>query len=247
MADALRKLGGMEGSGSTATVGAVQAPAQLPDLFGAVLEHHRIAFGYGAAGVVRHLEPHRLQYERGRWYVSGLDTDRDGLRSFRVDRFHGAVEVDLESSFAPPGDLPDVRLRPWEFGTSEPVAARLLLDGPIARAVLAEDPGPGGRGGTGRRLGGGPPARSATPPGCGVRAVVAGTGRAARPARAPGGPGVVAGVGPRPGGPGRTDEPGHRGGAGGDGSCRSCPWIVEDAGRDGDRGLRAVPALRTRA
>ena len=141
VADALRKLGGMEGSGSTATVGAVQAPAQLPDLFGAVLEHHRIAFGYGAAGVVRHLEPHRLQYERGRWYVSGLDTDRDGLRSFRVDRFHGAVEVDLESSFAPPGDLPDVRLRPWEFGTSEPVAARLLLDGPIARAVLAEDPG----------------------------------------------------------------------------------------------------------
>jgi proteasome accessory factor B len=137
--DALRKLGGVARAEATDTLGAMEAPPQLPALFGAVLEHHPVTFTYGDDE--RHLQPHRLQYERGRWYVSGLDTDRDDLRSFRLDRISGDVAPG-PTTFVPPGDLAGVRLRPWEFdGGAEVVTARVLLDPVVAGPVLAEDPG----------------------------------------------------------------------------------------------------------
>jgi proteasome accessory factor B len=137
--DALRKLGGLARSTATGTLGAVEAPAQLPAMFGAVLDHQAVSFDYG--GDERHLQPHRLQYERGRWYVSGLDTDRDDLRSFRLDRISGAVHAGPTGAFEPPGDLAGVRLRPWEFDAGAAVTARVLLDHVVAGPVLAEDPG----------------------------------------------------------------------------------------------------------
>lgn len=139
IADALRKLGGVAGRTATSTLGAVEAPPQLPVLFGAVLDHRPVAFDYGDAE--RHLQPHRLQYERGRWYVSGLDTDRDDVRSFRLDRIAGTVQVGDADAFGPPDSLAGVRLRPWEFGTGPAMTASLLLDAVVAGAVLAEDPG----------------------------------------------------------------------------------------------------------
>jgi proteasome accessory factor B len=139
VADALRKLGGVAGDEATAPIGAVEAPPQLPALFGAVLEHRPVSFTYGDGE--RHLQPHRLQYERGRWYVSGLDTDREDLRSFRLDRISGEVATGDEGSFEPPGDLAGVRLRPWEFAAGPAVTATVLLDPVVAGPVLAEDPG----------------------------------------------------------------------------------------------------------
>jgi len=136
--DALRKLGGLAGRTATATLGALAAPPQLPVLFGAVLDHQAVTFRYGDA--VRHLEPHRLQYERGRWYVSGFDADREDLRSFRLDRVIGDVDAGPPGGFTPPGDLVGVRLRPWEFDAGPPVTARVLLDDVVAGPVLAEDP-----------------------------------------------------------------------------------------------------------
>ena len=137
--DALRKLGGLARSTATGTLGEVEAPPQLPALFGAVLDHQAVSFDYGDGE--RHLQPHRLQYERGRWYVSGLDTDREDLRSFRLDRISGAVRTGPPGAFVPPGDLAGVRLRPWEFDAGPTVTARVLLDHVVAGPVLAEDPG----------------------------------------------------------------------------------------------------------
>lgn len=137
--DALRKLGGVAaGSGEEDSIGTVAAPAALAALFEAVLERRPVTFRY--AGQVRHLEPHRLQYERGRWYVSGHDTDRDAVRSFRLDRIEGKPDAGDPSAFNVPKDLPGVRLRPWEHGDAEPVTAHVLLDATVATSVLAEDP-----------------------------------------------------------------------------------------------------------
>lgn len=136
--DALRKLGGLAGAAEDDAVGSVSAPPALATLFEAVLEHRPVAFRY--AGVERRLEPHRLQYERGRWYVSGHDADRDAPRSFRLDRIEGIPDVGEPDAFADPEHLAGVRLRPWELGDGVAVKAHVLLDATVAGPVLAEDP-----------------------------------------------------------------------------------------------------------
>ncbi|UDY36387.1 helix-turn-helix transcriptional regulator [Dermatobacter hominis] len=138
--DALRKLGGVTGSepAESAPLSAVAAPAALSTLFEAVLDHRQVRFAYGSEE--RHLEPHRLQYEQGRWYVSGHDVDRDATRSFRLDRIAGPVETGEPGAFEPPADLPGVRLRPWELGDGPATTAHVLLEETVAGPVLAEDP-----------------------------------------------------------------------------------------------------------
>ncbi len=140
--DAMRKLGGVGTSDTTgrpeAAVGALATPEGLAILFDAVLERRPVTFDY--ADEVRHLQPHRLQYEQGHWYVSGHDSDRGATRSFRLDRISGPVHPGDPGGFDQPDDLPGVRLRPWELGDGPGVRARVLLDEAIARTVLAEDP-----------------------------------------------------------------------------------------------------------
>jgi predicted DNA-binding transcriptional regulator YafY len=49
----------------------------------------RIRFSYTAAGgqhTGRHVEPHRLVLLGRRWYLAGYDLDRQGWRSYRLDR-----------------------------------------------------------------------------------------------------------------------------------------------------------------
>ena len=142
--DALRKLGGVTATGPSETgegdvpVGAVDAPAALSTLFVAVLDHAEVEFGYGSEE--RRLQPHRLQYEQGRWYVSGHDLDRDATRSFRLDRITSTVTAGPAGTFEPPADLPEVRLRPWELGDGPTTVAHVLLEDTVAGPVLAEDP-----------------------------------------------------------------------------------------------------------
>jgi proteasome accessory factor B len=140
--DALRKLGGLTPAGttgSTAQLGEVPTPTSLLDLFVAILERREVRFGYG--DLERTVQPHRLQFERGRWYLTGHDLVRADRRSFRLDRIDGAVSVGEPDAFEAPQAVSGVRLRPWELGEGEAVRADLLLDADIARSVLNEDPG----------------------------------------------------------------------------------------------------------
>ncbi len=138
--DALRKLGGVavNDDDDGGPVGAVTAPEALATLFQSVLEHQEVEFSYG--GQARRLHPHRLQYEQGRWYVSGHDLDRDATRSFRLDRIDGEVSAGPQEAFSPPDDLPEVRLRPWELGDGPARRAHVLLEATVAAPVLVEDP-----------------------------------------------------------------------------------------------------------
>lgn len=138
--EGLRKLGGMRSTtGPEVPLGAVPTPPVLLDLFIAVLERREVEFDY--QGARRHVQPHRLQFERGRWYLTGLDLGRDDRRSFRLDRMDGTISSGEPSAFEAPDEVPGVRLRPWELGPGDAVAAQVELDADIARSVLDEDPG----------------------------------------------------------------------------------------------------------
>ena len=64
-------------------------PAVLTTIALACRDTERIRFSYTAASgqqTGRHVEPHRLVLLGRRWYLAGYDLDRQGWRSYRLDR-----------------------------------------------------------------------------------------------------------------------------------------------------------------
>ena len=63
-----------------------------------VLERRRLAFDYRARSTDektrRTVSPQRLTHYRDNWYLDAWDEDREGLRSFSIDRIAGARFVD---------------------------------------------------------------------------------------------------------------------------------------------------------
>jgi proteasome accessory factor B len=139
--DAVRKLGGRTaGAAEPAEVAELPQPPQLADLFDAVANRREARFTYGQRE--RQVHPHRLDYHRGHWYLSGYDTGREADRRFRLDRIEGAVELGAPQAFERPAHVAGVMAEPWELGEGEPVAARLLVDAdqvPLARIQLPPD------------------------------------------------------------------------------------------------------------
>jgi proteasome accessory factor B len=106
---------------------AIPADAGLGPLFRAVSEHRVAQFRYN--GEDRVVEPQRLLFSRGHWYVSGYDRGREDERIFRVDRIGGPLTTDGPNSFAPRSSArSDPVVRAWELGDAEPVTARVLVD-----------------------------------------------------------------------------------------------------------------------
>lgn len=125
--EALWKLGGSTGGRpSQPAVAAIPAIPALTPLFGAVAERRTVTFGYRDRR--RTVDPYRLSYARGRWYLDGFDHDRVGERRFRLDRIEGAVTAGEPAAFARPDRTPDATPQPWQMGDEEPVAARLRID-----------------------------------------------------------------------------------------------------------------------
>lgn len=128
--EALWKLGapGEDAPHSDAPpMASVVADPRLVELFSGLVERHPVAFAYNNTNRV--VEPHRLDYQRGRWYLSGYDRARGEARSFRVDRIVGGVEVRDSEVFSPPANPhPGVTMQAWQLGAEEPVIARLAVD-----------------------------------------------------------------------------------------------------------------------
>jgi predicted DNA-binding transcriptional regulator YafY len=59
---------------------------------------------HGGSGSVRSVEPHRLVCSGHVWYLLGWDTDREGWRTFRVDRVAPRIPTGPRLT---PRDLPD--------------------------------------------------------------------------------------------------------------------------------------------
>jgi predicted DNA-binding transcriptional regulator YafY len=87
----------------------------LTVIAGACRDHERLRFDYQAhsgAASRRSVEPYRLLNDRRRWYLVGWDVDRDGWRTFRVDR------VELRTPNGP-------RFTPRALPPDDEVAARV--------------------------------------------------------------------------------------------------------------------------
>ncbi len=134
---ALFKLGG----GATATEPATEIPAD-PDLvaaFTGVAERQALAFGYH--GVARTVNPYRLEFLRGRWYLNGFDHVRAEERWYRMSRVEGGVALVGEAgAFERPVEaVPGLQLEPWVLGGhTEAVTAEVWFDPEVASSVRHE-------------------------------------------------------------------------------------------------------------
>jgi proteasome accessory factor B len=130
------KLGGQavaEGD-EPVELGALPADENLVTAFAAVGQRQQVTFSY--RGEERTIDPYRLDFQRGRWYLSGFDHARDEERNFRLDRIDGRADAGPPNAFRrPETDIPGVQMQPWQLGEGEPVMARILVD--VDQAALA--------------------------------------------------------------------------------------------------------------
>ena len=125
--EALWKLGGAVAEGGpVAELAALPGAAHLVPLFGAISVRQAVRFAYRDA--MREVDPFRLSFRKGHWYLAAFDHTRGEERSFRLDRIAGGVaRVGEPGAF----DRPAVSGRqppPWLLGGDEPITARLLVD-----------------------------------------------------------------------------------------------------------------------
>ncbi|MFI6712888.1 helix-turn-helix transcriptional regulator [Nonomuraea sp. NPDC050478] len=130
-------------SGSVESFAAGRAPVDpqvLMTLAGACRDEVEAGFGYPSGGQVRRrrVEPYRLVASERRWYLLAYDLDRDGWRSFRLDRMTG---VSARTWRFRPRPAPDAASYVQEGVASRvyPHRARFLVHAP-AGTVRAQVP-----------------------------------------------------------------------------------------------------------
>jgi proteasome accessory factor B len=121
---------------------AVTLPAgdRVAVLFGAVAERQPVRFRYH--GAPRLVDPWRLSFRNGQWYLAGWDHSRGGSRTFRLDRIESAPEpAGPPGAFERPPAGSSVPPPPWQLGDDEETIATLLVDpGQADWAVTAAGP-----------------------------------------------------------------------------------------------------------
>lgn len=132
--DTLWKLGGrpdgeVTAGGASVQIAAAGNTAIAGTMQEAIAERRTVSFTYGERERV--LEPGRLSFVRGRWYVSGFDQSREAERVFRLDRIAGDIALGAPDGFvATPARGPQVT-RTWELGDEEPVDGVVQIEAPV--------------------------------------------------------------------------------------------------------------------
>jgi proteasome accessory factor B len=134
--EALWRVGGVVDTGDGPLAGArtagpvavLPSSANLDRIFAALTERAQLTFTY--KGEERTVDPMRLDFMRGRWYLSADDHSRNGaLRCFRVDRIDGQAHVAAPGSFTrAPDRVVPAPSEAWGFDVDDTVTARLLVD-----------------------------------------------------------------------------------------------------------------------
>lgn len=128
--DALWKLGGRTTRETEAQPAVHLASSQQTNQAGilqeAIAKRQLVRFTYG--DVDRELEPARVSFTRGRWYVSGIDRSRKAERVFRLDRISSPIEVGDANAFEPQAVRGPQVTRTWELGDEEPVTTQIQIE-----------------------------------------------------------------------------------------------------------------------
>jgi proteasome accessory factor B len=138
---ALWKLAATPGVGServaAPAVAEVPADARVTVVFGAVAGRQRIRFRYRDTD--REVDPWRLSYRKGQWYLAGWDHGRQDSRTYRLDRLQGdPVPVGEPGAFARPIRTDAGTPPPWQLGDDDEVVAEVLVDATQADWAAAE-------------------------------------------------------------------------------------------------------------
>ncbi|MGA2838125.1 MAG: WYL domain-containing protein [Acidimicrobiales bacterium] len=109
----------------------------LPILFDAVRKGAVVAFTY--RGEPRSVDVAGIRFRGGNWYVVGWDRDRQGARTFRVDRIDGLpVPGEAGSAAIPDGFDADGAFarEPWNFAPGDAVEVDVAVDAAEASRVV---------------------------------------------------------------------------------------------------------------
>jgi len=121
----LVKLGG-GAADDESQIGLIPFDDLLATLVSAAAGQRAVRFTYSDAE--RTVEPWRLSFAKGHWYLSGWDRLREDDRLYRVDRLDGPIR-DVGKAEHPVTNTSDPgSLRGWELGDSDPVAAVVKID-----------------------------------------------------------------------------------------------------------------------
>jgi proteasome accessory factor B len=130
---ALRKLGGAaegtDGAGAQLGGAAVSLPSEAAAAaaFAAVGERRQVRFSYRRTE--RLVDPWRLSFQRGHWYLSGWDHSKGEERLFRLDRIEGDLTATGgPDAFARPTTTQALPPPPWRMGEDDEVTVRLWVD-----------------------------------------------------------------------------------------------------------------------
>jgi predicted DNA-binding transcriptional regulator YafY len=137
--EALWKLGGGASQRSAPPSVAIPGSDHLSVLFGAMAESRTVVFRY--RGADRTVDPWRLSFHNGHWYLAGYDHSRSEERSFRLDRFETApLATGPVGAFERPADSGRALPHPWELGDADDavVEAHLLVDAGHAGWAIGE-------------------------------------------------------------------------------------------------------------
>jgi proteasome accessory factor B len=127
--DAIWKLGGAAFDDTApAEIGAIAMGPAVTQLHQAIQRSLSVQFGY--RGEDRVVEPWRLAFRRGHWYLSGHDVARNDARSFRLDRIDGSITLDTDRPATAARPPISAERQPWEFGSDEDetIRARVAID-----------------------------------------------------------------------------------------------------------------------
>lgn len=139
--DTLWKLGGRpEGDALDDTTG-VQVDAGGETTVAGVLQEaiaERRTASFTYADVDRVLEPARLSFTRGHWYVSGFDQTRNADRVFRLDRISGSIELGASGVFEARSARGPQVTRTWELGDEEPLDATVQIEASMISTAMIQ-------------------------------------------------------------------------------------------------------------
>jgi predicted DNA-binding transcriptional regulator YafY len=116
-------------------VAELPAGDQLAVIFEAVTERRRLRFSY--RGHPRRVDPWRMAYRNGHWFLSGWDHLRQAERLFRMDRLEFAQADSEAAAFERPPGAAAGPPPPWSLGGDESIEASVLVDPVQASAALA--------------------------------------------------------------------------------------------------------------
>ena len=117
-----------------------ELPGRLAKLEGAISKNRTLKFEYWSIVRDEHRErtvnPYALLFDRGQWYVVGLDLDDEKVKTFRVSRIRGDIRLATrrERDFRLPEDFDADGYRqgpPWQVGESKG-EARIQVGGDTA-------------------------------------------------------------------------------------------------------------------